>query len=181
MSELRKLKVTEMNRLTVEEFKDARKLPFVVVLDEVRSLHNIGAVFRTSDAFLVNRICLCGITATPPHPEMHKTALGAEYTVDWKYYKHTQDAVNELHEEGYTVFAIEQCEGSRMLDKLELDENGKYAIVMGNEVKGVQQEVVDLCDGCIEIPQYGTKHSLNVSVTAGIVIWEFANRMIKCL
>ncbi len=181
MSELRKLKVTEMNRLTVEEFKDARKLPFVVVLDEVRSLHNIGAVFRTSDAFLVNRICLCGITATPPHPEMHKTALGAEYTVDWKYYKHTQDAVNELHEEGYTVFAIEQCEGSRMLDKLELDENGKYAIVMGNEVKGVQQEVVDMCDGCIEIPQYGTKHSLNVSVTAGIVIWEFANRMIKCL
>ena len=181
MSELRKLKVTEMNRLTVEEFKDARKLPFVVVLDEVRSLHNIGAVFRTSDAFLVNRICLCGITATPPHPEMHKTALGAEYTVDWKYYKRTQDAVNELHEEGYTVFAIEQCEGSRMLDKLELDGNGKYAIVMGNEVKGVQQEVVDMCDGCIEIPQYGTKHSLNVSVTAGIVIWEFANRMIKCL
>ena len=181
MSELRKLKVTEMNRLTVEEFKEAKKLPFVVVLDEVRSLHNIGAVFRTSDAFLVNHICLCGITATPPHPEMHKTALGAEYTVDWKYYKRTQDAVDELHKAGYTVYAIEQCEGSKMLDTLQLDESGKYAIVMGNEVKGVQQEVVDMCDGCIEIPQYGTKHSLNVSVTAGIVIWEFANRMIKCL
>ncbi len=179
MSELRKLKITEMNRLTVEEFKEADKLPLVVVLDEVRSLHNIGAVFRTSDAFLVNRIYLCGITATPPHPEMHKTALGAEYTVDWKYCKHTQDAVNELHNEGYTVLAIEQCEGSTMLDRLTLDPQKKYAIVMGNEVKGVQQEVVDMCDGCIEIPQYGTKHSLNVSVTAGIVLWEFANKMIK--
>ncbi|WP_300728080.1 RNA methyltransferase [uncultured Bacteroides sp.] len=176
---MRKLKITEMNRLTVEEFKEADKLPLVVVLDEVRSLHNIGAVFRTSDAFLVNRIYLCGITATPPHPEMHKTALGAEYTVDWKYCKHTQDAVNELHNEGYTVLAIEQCEGSTMLDRLTLDPQKKYAIVMGNEVKGVQQEVVDMCDGCIEIPQYGTKHSLNVSVTAGIVLWEFANKMIK--
>lgn len=179
MSELKKLKVTEMNRLTVEEFKEARKLPLVVVLDEVRSLHNIGAVFRTSDAFLINRIYLCGITATPPHPEMHKTALGAEYTVDWKYCKKAQDAVNELHDGGYTVFAIEQCKGSTMLDELQLDPAKSYAIVMGNEVKGVQQEVVDMCDGCIEIPQYGTKHSLNVSVTAGIVLWEFANRMIK--
>ena len=177
MSELRKLKITEMNRLTVEEFKEADKLPLVVVLDEVRSLHNIGAVFRTSDAFLVNRIYLCGITATPPHPEMHKTALGAENTVDWTYVTHTQEAVHELHKEGYTVLAIEQCEGSTLLDKLELDKDKKYAIVMGNEVKGVQQEVVDLCDGCIEIPQYGTKHSLNVSVTAGIVLWEFANKL----
>lgn len=179
MSELRKLKITEMNRLSVEEFKEAEKLPLVVVLDEVRSLHNIGAVFRTSDAFLVNCIYLCGITATPPHPEMHKTALGAEYTVDWKYCKQTQEAVNELHAEGYTVLAIEQCEGSTMLDHLVLDPNKKYAIVMGNEVKGVQQEVVDMCDGCIEIPQYGTKHSLNVSVTTGIVLWEFANKMMK--
>lgn len=177
MSDLRKLKITEMNRLTVEEFKEARKLPLVVVLDQVRSLHNIGAVFRTSDAFLVNRICLCGITATPPHPEMHKTALGAELTVDWKYYKNTQDAVNELHKDGYTVMAIEQCKGSTSLSDLELESDKKYAIVMGNEVKGVQQEVVDMCDGCIEIPQYGTKHSLNVSVTAGIVLWEFANKM----
>ncbi len=179
MSELKKLKITEMNRLTVEEFKEADKLPLVVVLDEVRSLHNIGAVFRTSDAFLVNRIYLCGITATPPHPEMHKTALGAEYTVDWKYMTRTQDAVQELHKEGYTVLAIEQCKGSTLLDNLSLEKNKKYAIIMGNEVKGVQQEVVDLCDGCIEIPQYGTKHSLNVSVTAGIVLWEFANKLMK--
>lgn len=179
MAELRKLKVTEMNRLTVEEFKEADKLPLVVVLDEVRSLHNIGAVFRTSDAFLVNSIYLCGITATPPHPEMHKTALGAEYTVDWKYFSHTQDAVNELHEMGYTVLSIEQCEGSTLLDELALEKGKKYAIVLGNEVKGVQQEVVNMSDGCIEIPQYGTKHSLNVSVTAGIMIWEFAHKLFK--
>ena len=177
MAELRKLKVTEMNRLTVEEFKEARKLPLVVVLDDVRSLHNIGAVFRTSDAFLVDCIYLCGITATPPHPEMHKTALGAEYTVDWKYFQSTEDAVNELHAMGYTVFAIEQCEGSTMLDKLVLEPDKKYAVVLGNEVKGVKQEVVNQCDGCIEIPQFGTKHSLNVSVTAGIIIWEFAYQL----
>ncbi len=178
MAELRKLKVTEMNRLTVEEFKEAKKIPLVVVLDDVRSLHNIGAVFRTSDAFLVDCIYLCGITATPPHPEMHKTALGAEYTVDWKYFQHTEDAVNELRTMGYTLFAIEQCEGSILLDKLVLEPDKKYAIVLGNEVKGVKQEVVNLCDGCIEIPQFGTKHSLNVSVTAGIIIWEFACKLI---
>ena len=179
MTTLRKLKVTEMHRLTVDEFKEARKLPLTVVLDDVRSLHNIGAVFRTSDAFLVNRICLCGITATPPHPEMHKTALGAEYTVDWSYFKETEEAVNELHAMGYTVFAIEQCEGSTMLDKLVLEAGKKYAVVLGNEVKGVKQEVVDLCDGCIEIPQFGTKHSLNVSVTAGIILWEFGGKMMR--
>ena len=176
---MRKLKITELNRLTVDEFKQANKLPLAVILDEVRSLHNIGSVFRTSDAFLVERIYLCGITATPPHPEMHKTALGAEDTVDWKYVKHTLEAVEELHNEGYTVLAIEQVEGSTMLDELELEPDKKYAIVMGNEVKGVQQEVIDACDGCIEIPQYGTKHSLNVSVTTGIVHWEFANKLIK--
>ena len=175
---MRKLKITELNRMSVDEFKQADKLPLVVVLDEVRSLHNIGSVFRTSDAFLVNRIYLCGITATPPHPEMHKTALGAEDSVVWVYKKHTLEAVEELHNEGYTVLAIEQVEGSTMLDKLSLDADTKYAIVMGNEVKGVQQEVVNACDGCIEIPQYGTKHSLNVSVTTGIVLWEFAKRMI---
>lgn len=179
MGTLRKLKVTEMHRLTVDEFKESRKLPLVVVLDEVRSLHNIGAVFRTSDAFLVNSIYLCGITATPPHPEMHKTALGAEYTVDWKYFKNTEDAVNELYTMGYTVFAIEQCEGSTMLDKLVLETDKRYAVVLGNEVKGVKQEVVDMCDGCIEIPQFGTKHSLNVSVTAGIILWEFAKELAK--
>ena len=176
---MRKLKITELNRLSVDEFKRADKLPLVVVLDEVRSLHNIGSVFRTSDAFLVNGIYLCGITATPPHPEMHKTALGAEDTVDWIYRKHTLDAVKELHEQGYTVLAIEQVEGSTMLGDLQLDREKKYAIVMGNEVKGVQQEVVDACDGCIEIPQYGTKHSLNVSVTTGIVLWEFTKRMMN--
>ena len=176
---MRKLKITELNRLSVDEFKRADKLPLVVVLDEVRSLHNIGSVFRTSDAFLVNGIYLCGITATPPHPEMHKTALGAEDTVDWIYRKHTLDAVKELHEQGYTVLAIEQVEGSTMLGDLQLDREKKYAIVMGNEVKGVQQEVVDVCDGCIEIPQYGTKHSLNVSVTTGIVLWEFANKLMS--
>ena len=174
---MRKLKITELNRLSVEEFKQADKLPLVVVLDEVRSLHNIGSVFRTSDAFLVNCIYLCGITATPPHPEMHKTALGAEDTVNWIYKKHTLEAVEELHNEGYTVLAIEQVEGSTMLGDLVLDKNKKYAIVMGNEVKGVQQEVVNTCDGCIEIPQYGTKHSLNVSVTTGIVLWEFVNQL----
>ena len=177
IEKMRKLKITELNRMTVDEFKQAEKLPLVVVLDEVRSLHNIGSVFRTSDAFLVNRIYLCGITATPPHPEMHKTALGAEDTVEWRYKKHTLESIEELHNEGYTVFAIEQVEGSTMLDNLSLDADKKYAIVMGNEVKGVQQEVVNACDGCIEIPQYGTKHSLNVSVTTGIVLWEFAKRM----
>ncbi len=177
MSEMRKLKITEMNRLTADEFKEASKLPLEVVLDDVRSLHNIGAVFRTSDAFLINRICLCGITATPPHPEMHKTALGAELTVGWKYFDTTQEAVDELHALGYTVLAVEQCEGSTMLDKFQLEPGKKYAVVLGNEVKGVKQEVVNMCDGCIEIPQYGTKHSLNVSVTAGIVLWEFAYKM----
>ena len=174
---MRKLKVTELNRLTPEAFKESKKIPLIVVLDHVRSLNNVGSVFRTSDAFRVEAIYLCGITATPPHPEMHKTALGAEYTVDWKYFKRTQDAVNELHNDGYTVLAIEQCAGSTLLDELVLEKGRKYAIVLGNEVKGVQQEVVDQCDGCIEIPQFGTKHSLNVSVTAGILVWEFARKM----
>lgn len=173
----RKLKITEMNRLTVEEFKQSEKIPLVVVLDNVRSLHNIGSVFRTADAFRLERIVLCGITATPPHAEMHKTALGAEYTVDWEYVENTVEAVNNLHAEGYTVFSIEQAEGSTMLGDLELTQGRKYAVVLGNEVKGVQQEVIDHSDGCIEIPQYGTKHSLNVSVTAGIVIWDLFNKL----
>lgn len=175
----RKLKITELNRISVEAFKEADKLPLVVVLDNIRSLHNIGSVFRTSDAFRVECICLCGITAVPPHAEIHKTALGAEDTVDWKYYQNTVDAVDELKQNGYTVFSIEQAEGSTMLDKWEMDRNKKYAIVFGNEVKGVEQEVIDHSDGCIEIPQYGTKHSLNVSVTAGIVIYECANRLMN--
>lgn len=175
---MHKLKITEMNRLNVEEFKKAEKLPLVVVLDDVRSLHNVGSVFRSSDAFLVEHIYLCGITATPPQPDIHKTALGAEDTVNWKYFKNTLDAVNELKEEGYFVFATEQVEGSVKLQNLQLEKGKKYAIVMGNEVKGVKQEVVDCSNSCLEIPQFGTKHSLNVSVTAGIVIWEFARQLL---
>lgn len=170
---MRKLKVTELDRLTPEAFKTCRKIPLVVVLDHVRSLNNVGSVFRTADAFRVEAIYLCGITARPPHPEIHKTALGAEDTVSWAYREDTLEAVEELRRAGYVICSIEQAEGSRMLDRLELDKTKKYAVIMGNEVKGVQQEVVDRSDCCIEIPQYGTKHSLNVSVSAGIVIWDF--------
>lgn len=170
---MRKLKVTELNRISVEEFKEAEKLPLIVVLDNVRSQYNVGSVFRTSDAFRVECIYLCGISATPPHQEIHKTALGAEDTVNWEYYKDTKEAILKLKSDGYYIFSIEQVEGSLMLENLQLDASKKYAVVLGNEVKGVQQEVVDLSDGCIEIPQYGTKHSLNVSTTAGIIIWDF--------
>lgn len=174
---MRKLSITELHRISAEEFKQAEKLPLVVVLDNVRSLHNIGSVFRTADAFRIECIYLCGITACPPHPEMHKTALGAEFTVDWRYVENTVQAVDNLRAEGYVVYSVEQVEGSTMLDQLVLDSGKKYAVVLGNEVKGVQQEVVDHSDGCIEIPQYGTKHSLNVSVTAGIVIWDLFKKL----
>ena len=174
---MRKLKITELNRISIEEFKEADKLPLVVVLDDIRSLHNIGSVFRTADAFRIECIYLCGITATPPHPEMHKTALGAEFTVDWKYVNNAVETVDNLRSEGYVVYSVEQAEGSIMLDELTLDRSKKYAVVMGNEVKGVQQEVIDHSDGCIEIPQYGTKHSLNVTVTAGIVIWDLFKKL----
>jgi tRNA G18 (ribose-2'-O)-methylase SpoU len=169
---MKKLKITEMNRLTAEEFKNEIKTPLIVVLDNVRSLHNVGSVFRTADAFLVEAVYLCGITSTPPHAEIHKTALGAENTVDWKYFENTHDALDQLKTLGYTVFAIEQAIGSTLLPDIKLESEKKYAVILGNEVKGVQQSVVDDCDGCIEIPQYGTKHSLNVSVTAGIIIWD---------
>lgn len=174
---MRKLKITELNRISAEEFKTVDKLPLVIVLDNVRSMHNIGSVFRTSDAFRIECVYLCGITAVPPHPEMHKTALGAEFTVDWKHVDNTVEAVDNLRCEGYTVYSVEQAEGSVMLNDLELDRSKKYAVVMGNEVKGVQQEVIDHSDGFIEIPQYGTKHSLNVSVTAGIVIWDLFGKL----
>jgi 23S rRNA (guanosine2251-2'-O)-methyltransferase len=170
---MKKLKITEMNRLTVEEFKEEKKTPLIVVLDNVRSLHNVGSVFRTADAFLVEAVYLCGITCTPPHAEIHKTALGAENTVTWKHYQDTHQVVADLKAQGYTVFAIEQAAGSTLLPDLQLDKSKKYAVILGNEVKGVQQTVVDACDSCIEIPQFGTKHSLNVSVTGGIIIWEF--------
>lgn len=174
---MRKLKITELNRISVDEFKEVHKTPLVVVLDNIRSLHNIGSVFRTSDAFRVECIYLCGITAIPPHAEMHKTALGAELTVDWKYVNNAVEAVDKLKEEGYTVYSIEQAEGSIMLESLSLDKQKKYAVVLGNEVKGVQQEVIDHSNGCVEIPQFGTKHSLNVSVTGGIIIWEFFKKL----
>jgi len=169
---MRKLKVTEMNRLSLEEYQEVDKSPLVVVLDHVRSLYNVGSVFRTCDAFRVRGVCLCGITATPPHPEIHKTALGAEDSVEWRYFKETSDCVAWLREQGYMIFSVEQCEGSTLLEDFRIDKDKKYAIILGNEVKGVQQEIVDLSDGCLEIPQYGTKHSLNVSVAAGIVIYD---------
>lgn len=166
-----------MNRLTPEAFQQETKTPLIVVLDNVRSLHNVGSVFRTSDAFLVEAVYLCGITSVPPHPEIHKTALGAEDTVSWKYFEDTHEAVKDLKSLGYKVLSIEQAAGSTMLQDVQIPVGEKWAIVLGNEVKGVQQSVVDICDGCIEIPQYGTKHSLNVSVTAGIVIWEIFRKM----
>lgn len=170
-----------MKRLSTEEFHRSEKTPLTVVLDNVRSMHNVGSVLRTADAFRIECVYMCGITSTPPHPELHKTALGAEDSVAWRYEKNTIDAIDALHGQGYSVYAVEQCEGSTMMqhiDTLVDKRGGKYAVVLGNEVHGVQQEVVDACDGCIEIPQFGTKHSLNVSVTAGIVIWEIARRLL---
>ena len=174
---MEKKSVLDLYRLSTEQYQQVDKLPFIVVLDNVRSLNNIGSVFRTSDAFLVEEIYLCGITATPPHPDIHKTALGAEDSVKWSYYQDTTEAVDKLHSLGYTVYSIEQVKNSISLESLILDRDQKYAVVLGNEVKGVQQGVVDKCDGCIEIPQFGTKHSLNVSVTAGLVIWDFFKQL----
>ena len=189
---MRKLRTIEMNRLTLEEFKEAEKLPLIVVLDDVRSLYNVGSVFRSCDAFRVEAVYLCGITATPPNAEIHKTALGGEDSVEWEYFKTTEEAVEKLKQKGYFVYSIEQVEGSTKLQNLpeaheelfkqekesEKQENSSlpkgYAVIFGNEVKGVKQNIVDMSDGCLEIPQFGTKHSLNVSVTAGIVVWEFA-------
>ena len=168
-----------MNRLSVDAFKEAPKMPLIVVLDDVRSMYNIGSVFRTCDAFRVEAVYLCGITAQPPHPEIHKTALGGEDSVTWRYFKTAKEAVEELHRNNTFVYAVEQCEGSTKLQELSLDQSLKFAVVFGNEVKGVHQEVVDLCDGCLEIPQFGTKHSMNVSVSAGIVIWEFAREWME--
>lgn len=176
---MRKLRTIEMHRLTLDEFHEAKKLPLTVILDDVRSLHNVGSVFRTGDAFRIEAVYLCGITATPPHPEIHKTALGGEDSVQWRYFASATDAVRELQKEGVFVYSIEQVEGSTKLQDLRLDATRRYAVVFGNEVKGVHQEVVDISDGCLEIPQFGTKHSLNVSVTAGIVVWEMAKQLIS--
>ncbi|MFV0471208.1 MAG: RNA methyltransferase [Paludibacteraceae bacterium] len=158
----------------MEEFKQRQKIPLVIILDSIRSLHNVGSIFRTSDAFLIEKIYLCGITSTPPHAEIHKTALGAENSVDWEYVEDCRLVVKALKENNYRVYSIEQTENSVMLPDFTPHSACKAAIVLGNEVKGVQQSVIDICDGSIEIPQYGTKHSLNVSVAAGIAIWEMA-------
>lgn len=167
---MRKLAMDELNRKSVDEFKDSRKMPIVVVLDNIRSMHNVGSVFRTADAFLLQGICLCGYTPRPPHRDIHKTALGATETVDWTYFETTLGAVSQLKEDGYQVFAVEQVEQSIPLHRFSADQ--KMAVVFGNEVTGVDQQVLQLCDGSIEIPQLGMKHSLNISVAAGIVLWE---------
>lgn len=169
---MRKLSMDELGRMSVADFKEAPKKPIVVVMDQIRSMHNVGSVFRTADAFLINGICLCGFTPQPPHRDIHKTALGATDSVDWMYYEETTDAVNALKEQGYKVYAIEQTEGSIPLNQFEKN-NQPIAFVFGNEVDGVDQIVIELCDGVIEIPQWGMKHSLNISVAAAVVLWEF--------
>ena len=169
---MRKIENNELERKSVEEFKQAEKTPLIVVLDDIRSLHNIGSVFRTGDAFLIEKIYLCGITATPPNKEIHKTALGATDTVVWEYKKDVLEVIQELKSEDIAVYAIEQVENAIFLDNFKTESNKKYALVFGNEVFGVNQEAVKLCDGAIEIPQLGTKHSLNISVSTGIVIWD---------
>lgn len=167
---MKKRSMDDLGRISVEQFKAADKLPLVVVLDNVRSLNNIGSVFRTSDAFRVYRICLCGITATPPHRDIHKTALGAEDSVSWQYYEHTADCIAQLKAEGYQIYAVEQVDESVSLEQFATQR--PTAVIFGNEVDGVDETLLPLCDGCLEIPQYGTKHSLNISIAAGIVIWE---------
>lgn len=174
---MRKLANSELNRLNIDEFKSSEKTPIVIILDNIRSLNNIGSVFRTSDAFLVKKIYLCGITATPPNKDIHKTALGATESVIWEYFKDTKEVVDLLKEEDYQIISIEQVENAILLQDFTPDKNSKYAVIFGNEVKGVQQKIVDLSDICIEIPQYGTKHSLNISVSAGVVIWDLFNKI----
>jgi tRNA G18 (ribose-2'-O)-methylase SpoU len=174
---MRKLTNSELNRINVNEYKNSEKTPIIVVLDNVRSLNNIGSVFRTSDAFLVERIYLCGITATPPHRDIQKTALGATESVDWKYCENTLDAIHEIKAANYKIISIEQVAGSISLEQFEVVNNQKYAVIFGNEVKGVQQALIDMSDNCIEIPQFGTKHSFNISVSAGIVLWELYKKL----
>lgn len=176
---MRKLSMDELNRLSVEEFRKIEKLPVVVVLDNIRSCHNIGSVFRTCDAMGIEKLWLCGITATPPNKEIHKAALDAEKSVPWEYSPETLEAVNKLKEEGFQVYAVEQVAGSISLSVFTPGANQKLALVFGNEVKGVDQTVIDVCHGAIEIPQFGTKHSFNVSVSAGIVLWEVTRKLAR--
>jgi 23S rRNA (guanosine2251-2'-O)-methyltransferase len=169
---MRKLLNMELERKTVEQFRISEKSPFVVVLDNVRSQSNVGSIFRTADAFLTKAIYLCGITAKPPHREIQKTALGATESVAWKYFPETIDAIYDLKSEGYKIICVEQAEGSVELQEMQIEKGEKYALVFGHEVNGVAQDVIDLCDRCIEIPQFGTKHSFNIAISAGIVLWE---------
>lgn len=170
---MQKLKLEDLNRVSVEEFKEQDKLPVVVVLDNVRSMHNVGSVFRTGDGFSIEQLYLCGITAQPPHREIEKTALGATASVDWQHFEHTLDAIADLKAKGYQIIAIEQAQGSTMLNTFKPQENAKYALIFGNEVNGVDEEVMKVIDACIEIPQFGTKHSFNIVISAGIVLWDF--------
>jgi len=174
---MRKLKLDELNRASVEEFKTLDKLPVAVVLDNVRSLHNVGSAFRTSDAFAVDLICLCGITGTPPNREIEKTALGATSSVNWKHFETTLEAIHQLRVDGYLIIAIEQAVDSTKLHEFEPIPGEKYALVFGNEVNGVAEEVMEQIDGCIEIPQFGTKHSFNIAVSAGIILWDFFSKL----
>lgn len=169
---MRKLLNSELDRKNIEQFRKAEKTPFIIVLDNIRSQSNTGSVFRTADAFLVEAIYLCGITAQPPHREIHKTALGATESVEWKYFSKTSEAVLELKQKGYILLAVEQTEGAVELQDTKIDPGKKYALVFGHEINGVAQDIVDMCDACIEIPQFGTKHSFNIAVSAGIVLWE---------
>ncbi|TWI96673.1 SpoU rRNA methylase family protein [Mucilaginibacter frigoritolerans] len=175
---MRKLKLDELNRVTVDEFKAGTKFPVVVVLDNVRSMHNIGSVFRTADGFAVEQLCLCGITAQPPHREIEKTALGATQSINWKYFDNTLLAVKELQDKGYKIVAVEQAAESIMLNDFMPEANEKYALIFGNEVNGVDEEVMKNIDACIEIPQFGTKHSFNIVVSAGIVLWDLFSKMV---
>jgi 23S rRNA (guanosine2251-2'-O)-methyltransferase len=174
---IRKLKNEELGRLSVDEFRSSDKSPFVVVLDNIRSMHNVGSVFRTSDAFAVNAIYLCGITGRPPHREIEKTALGATLSVAWHYAADTKNAISELREAGYHILAIEQVAESVSLSEFQPEPGKKYALVFGNEVDGVDAEVIALCDACVEIPQFGTKHSFNITVSAGIVLWDLHTKI----
>jgi tRNA G18 (ribose-2'-O)-methylase SpoU len=174
---LRKLKLDELNRASVSEFKTQEKLPVVVILDNVRSMHNVGSIFRTCDGFAVEKICLCGITGQPPHREIEKTALGATQSVNWSHYPTPLQAIEELRKEGYAIVAIEQAENSVVLNEFKAEESKKYALIFGNEVNGVSDEVMKVIDACIEIPQFGTKHSFNIVVSAGIVLWDFFTRL----
>ncbi len=175
---MRKLKNEELNRISVDEFKLADKIPIILILDNIRSLNNLGSIFRTADAFKLEGIFLCGITATPPHREIHKTALGSTESVSWKYFKNTEDAINLVKNDDYSIYAIEQTEDSIFLNDFTPMKNKPLAFVFGHEVKGVQQKIINLSDGCLEIPQFGTKHSLNVAVSAGIVLWDIYNKML---